>query len=86
VFNSPIYANYGRIIADRRYEPAGFRLTLGMKDVKLALKAGEDFSVPLPLASLAHDRYLTAIARGWENRDWSALAEVAAESAGLDGR
>ena len=83
VFNSPVYENYGRIIADRKFEPAGFRLQLGLKDISLALESGEDLSVPLPLASLIRDHYLSAIARGRENEDWSAVAEVASENAAL---
>jgi 3-hydroxyisobutyrate dehydrogenase-like beta-hydroxyacid dehydrogenase len=83
LFNSPVYANYGRIIADRKFEPAGFRLTLGLKDVGLALEAGQDAAVPLPLGSLIRDHYLSAIAHGLQDADWSALAEVAARNAGL---
>jgi 3-hydroxyisobutyrate dehydrogenase-like beta-hydroxyacid dehydrogenase len=80
-FNSPVYANYGRRIADRQFEPAGFRLQLGLKDISLALESGKDLYVPLPLASLIRDHYLSAIAHGRENEDWSAVAEVAAENA-----
>jgi 3-hydroxyisobutyrate dehydrogenase-like beta-hydroxyacid dehydrogenase len=63
-FNSQVYANYGKIVADRRFEPAGFRLTLGLKDVGLALETGRDIAVPLPLASVIRDHYLSAIAHG----------------------
>jgi 3-hydroxyisobutyrate dehydrogenase-like beta-hydroxyacid dehydrogenase len=83
VFNSPVYTNYGQIVADRQFDPAGFRLTLGLKDVGLALAAAEDTAVPLPLASLIRDHYLSAIAHGRADADWSALAEVAARNAGL---
>jgi 3-hydroxyisobutyrate dehydrogenase-like beta-hydroxyacid dehydrogenase len=83
LFNSPVYANYGRIVADRRFEPAGFRLALGLKDVGLALEAGQDTAVPLPLGSLIRDHYLSAVAQGLRDADWSALAEVAARDAGL---
>jgi 3-hydroxyisobutyrate dehydrogenase-like beta-hydroxyacid dehydrogenase len=83
LFNSPVYANYGRMIADRRFEPAGFKLTLGLKDIGLALEAGQDSAVPLPLASLVRDHYLNAIAHGRAEADWSAIAEVAAQDAGL---
>jgi 3-hydroxyisobutyrate dehydrogenase-like beta-hydroxyacid dehydrogenase len=83
LFNSPVYANYGRIVANQQFEPAGFRLVLGLKDVDLALAAGHDSAVPLPLASLVRDRFLSAVAHGRQNADWSALAEVAARSAGL---
>ena len=84
LFNSPVYANYGSIIADRRFEPAGFRLALGLKDVGLALEAAQESAVPMPLASLLRDSYLNAIAHGRADADWSAVAEVAAKNAGLN--
>jgi len=83
LFNSPVYANYGKIVADRQFEPAGFRLALGMKDAGLALDAGNSAAVPMPLASLIHDHFLSAIAHGRADADWSALAEVSARNAGL---
>ena len=83
LFSSPVYANYGQIIADQKFEPAGFRLTLGLKDVGLALAAAQDAAAPMPLASLIRDHYLSAIAHGRGDADWSALAEVVARDAGL---
>lgn len=83
LFNSPLYANYGGLIADERYEPAGFRLRLGLKDTRLALEAADAVSVPLPLASLLRDHFLAAVANGKGEMDWAALALLAAENAGL---
>lgn len=83
LFRSPIYENYGKLIAEERYEPAGFKLKHGLKDVRLVLAAGDAVTAPLPLASLMRDRYMTAVARGWSDIDWSALARVAAADAGL---
>jgi len=85
LLRSPVYENYGKIIAEERFEPPGFRLRHGLKDTKLALAAGEDAAVPLPTASLARDRYLAAMARGWGDLDWAALARVSAVAAGLEG-
>src|SRR5207245_1087373 len=65
LFRSPIYENYGKLIAEERYEPAGFKLRYGLKDVRLALEAADEATVPMPLASLMRDRYLSAVARGW---------------------
>src|SRR6266571_1017899 len=83
VFGRPIYENYGKLIADERYEPAGFKLRYGLKDVRLALGAAEDVAAPMPLASLIRDRYLSAVARGWGDIDWAGLARIAAADAGL---
>lgn len=83
LFACRAYEGYGSIIAEERYEPAGFKVPLGLKDVRLALAAGEASSTPLPLASLLRDHFLAAIGRGHGELDWSALALLAAENAGL---
>jgi 3-hydroxyisobutyrate dehydrogenase-like beta-hydroxyacid dehydrogenase len=83
LFAAPVYKTYGGLIADERYQPAGFKLRLGLKDVKLAIAAAEDVNAPLPFASVVHDHALTAIARGMGDLDWSATAKLAAENAGL---
>jgi 3-hydroxyisobutyrate dehydrogenase-like beta-hydroxyacid dehydrogenase len=86
VFPAPVYKNYGGLIAERRYDPAGFRLTLGFKDVRLALAAGESAHVPLPFASALRDDFLDAIAHGDSDLDWAAVADVARRRAGLEER
>jgi hypothetical protein len=37
----------------------------------------------MPIASVVHDRFVAAIARGNADKDWSVLGRVAAEDAGL---
>jgi 3-hydroxyisobutyrate dehydrogenase-like beta-hydroxyacid dehydrogenase len=83
LFAAPVYKTYGNLIAGEKYQPAGFKMRLGLKDVKLALAAGEAVDAPLPFASIVRDHMLTAIARGMEEMDWSATAKLAAENAGL---
>jgi 3-hydroxyisobutyrate dehydrogenase-like beta-hydroxyacid dehydrogenase len=83
LFAAPAYQTYGGLIARRQFEPAGFAASLGLKDVRLALAAGEQLQVPLPLASLLHDRFLTLVATGGGHLDWSALATLAGRDAGL---
>lgn len=83
LFASPVYANYGGLIAEERFEPPGFRLTLGLKDVRLALAAAEELAVPMPVAAVARDGLLQAIAAGRGGQDWAALGAVPAERAGL---
>lgn len=82
LFPSPVYRNYANLITSRRYEPAGFKMALGLKDVRLALEAGDGANVPLPLASLLRDALLTATATGDGDKDWAALADVALKRSG----
>jgi len=83
LFDAPVYRNYGRAIVEGRYRPAGFTAPLGLKDLRLVLGAADERGVPLPLASLLHDRFLTLVARHGSEVDWSALAALAREDAGL---
>ncbi|MGD1169773.1 NAD(P)-dependent oxidoreductase [Mycobacterium seoulense] len=83
LFAAPVYQTYGGLIARREFEPAGFAARLGMKDVRLALAAAEGLEVPLPVASLLRDRFLTLVAAGGGHLDWSALSALADRDAGL---
>jgi 3-hydroxyisobutyrate dehydrogenase-like beta-hydroxyacid dehydrogenase len=80
---SPIFERYAALVAKEAYEPAGFKARLGLKDLSLALAAGETLRVPMPLASLLHDNLMTAVAQGNGDLDWSVIARLAAERAGL---
>jgi 3-hydroxyisobutyrate dehydrogenase-like beta-hydroxyacid dehydrogenase len=82
LFNAPVYKTYGRLIADRAFEPAGFAAPLGSKDIRLALEAADDLQVPMPIASLLRDRFLTLLAQGGAHLDWSAVAALAERDAG----
>lgn len=83
LFAAPVYKIYGGMIAEDRYEPAGFKLSLGFKDVGLARAAAEAKRVPMPLASVLHDTLLESIARGDGDIDWAGMARVAAARAHL---
>jgi 3-hydroxyisobutyrate dehydrogenase-like beta-hydroxyacid dehydrogenase len=82
LFAAPAYKGYGALIAEKRYEPVGFKLTLGLKDIRLALEAADRAHVPMPFASVLKDNFLDAVASGDGNRDWAALANVAGRRAG----
>jgi 3-hydroxyisobutyrate dehydrogenase-like beta-hydroxyacid dehydrogenase len=82
-FQSPVYENYGKIIAEQRYEPAGFKLRLGLKDVRLVLAAADEAAAPMPIASLIRDNMLSGVAQGFGDMDWATLARVAALKSGL---
>jgi len=84
LFAAPAYATYSKLIVQGEFKP-GFRLTLGLKDIRLALAAGEAIGVPLPFASVVRDNLVDAIGHGDAGKDWSALALVARRRAGLGG-
>ena len=83
LFPCPVYQGYGKRIAENNYEPAGFRLSLGLKDINLVLQTAGSSPMAMPLASLLRDRWLVAMAKHRENLDWSAAALSASEDAGI---
>jgi 3-hydroxyisobutyrate dehydrogenase-like beta-hydroxyacid dehydrogenase len=83
IFTAPVHQNYGGVIARQAYEPAGFAAALGLKDMRLVLAAADAAGVPLPVASMLRDRFQSAIGHGHAEKDWSVIARLAAEDAGL---
>ena len=83
LFNAPVYKTYGGLIVEGKHDHVGFALPLGFKDVRLVMQAAEAKTVPMPIASVLHDRFVQALARGYGHMDWSVIGQVAAEDAGL---
>ena len=84
LFGGRVHTGYGALIAERKFEPAAFKLALGAKDVRLALAAAEAAHVPMPVASVLRDGFLDAIAHGDGGLDWTALSKVTFRRAGLE--
>lgn len=82
LFGAPVYQTYGGMIAREQFRPAGFAAALGQKDVRLVLAAAEQLEVPLPIGSLLRDRFLTLLANGGAELDWSAVGALAGWEAG----
>jgi len=82
LFSATVYKTYGDLIVQEKFEPAGFAVPLGHKDIRLVLAAGEELRVPMPLANILRDRLLNLLAHGQERLDWSALGGLPAQDAG----
>lgn len=76
LFSAPVYKTYGALIAADEEPPVGFAAPLGLKDVRLVLAAARDLHADMPVASLLEERFLTLIAHGGEERDWSAVGRL----------
>jgi 3-hydroxyisobutyrate dehydrogenase-like beta-hydroxyacid dehydrogenase len=83
LFTGAVFKAYGAMILNRQYEPAGFALTLGLKDVNLARSAAQGLGVEMPTAELLKKHYDEAVAWGWQDKDWAAIGEVSAKKAGV---
>lgn len=76
VFASPVYKGYGKSIAEDMFEPAGFKLSLGLKDIRLTLDAAVPVAAKMPLATAIRDLHADSLAHNEEHLDWAALAKV----------
>jgi 3-hydroxyisobutyrate dehydrogenase-like beta-hydroxyacid dehydrogenase len=79
----PIYQNYGTVIATQEYKPAGFKVSLGLKDMTLLSRVAASSRTPMPLGALLQERLQAAMNKGRADMDWTALALGASEDAGL---
>lgn len=73
-FGSRMIGIYGKLIADRSFEPAGFPIHLGRKDVGLGLAAAGD-DAQIPIARLIAGRMDRIIEEGGGDRDWATLGQ-----------
>ena len=75
-FNAPVFRIFGELVIADTPAPAGFAAPLALKDIRLALKAGEDLRAPMPFAGVLHERFVELIANGGEQMDWSAIGRL----------
>jgi len=83
LFDAPVFRNYGALLVQQRFRPAGFAAPLGLKDMRLAGQAAEATRVPMPLLSLLRDHLLQTIAQEGEDIDWSGIGRSVARNAGI---
>lgn len=81
---SPVYKGYGGMIAQERYSPAGFKLSLGLKDVRLAVEAGRARGLPLAFGETLQATLQDAVAQGDGDLDLAALGKHVARRGQLE--
>ena len=82
LFNNPIYKGYGKLVAERNYQPVGATPAIIRKDMRLVLDEARTQLVPMPFANILHDHLSTTVAKG-EKVDWAGFAERITDGAGL---
>jgi 3-hydroxyisobutyrate dehydrogenase-like beta-hydroxyacid dehydrogenase len=73
-FSSPIYVSYSNLLLKEQWEPAGFALRLGLKDVNLVLQQADSVEAKMPTAQLAKKQFDTSMEHGLGEHDWIAVA------------
>jgi 3-hydroxyisobutyrate dehydrogenase len=82
-FQSPVYEKYGKIIAEEQFATGAFTVDMQEKDTRLAIAAAIESRVPMPLLNVIENAFLSAIGHGKGDLDPCAIAQVAAENAGI---
>jgi 3-hydroxyisobutyrate dehydrogenase-like beta-hydroxyacid dehydrogenase len=83
LFSAPAVKTYGEIILEKNFDKSGFLLTLGQKDLSLVIEQAKISLSPLPIADILKNRLMRAVNRGWGEKDWCAIADLAREDSGL---
>jgi 3-hydroxyisobutyrate dehydrogenase-like beta-hydroxyacid dehydrogenase len=83
LFPGPVYANYGRLVLEQKFEPPGFHLKLGLKDVRLAQEAANCLAMSLPIGNVLENHLQKAVAAGLGDKDWTSVSSLIAKEAGL---
>jgi 3-hydroxyisobutyrate dehydrogenase-like beta-hydroxyacid dehydrogenase len=56
------------------FQPAGFALKLGLKDVNLVLEQSANAKTEMPIGKLMQQRLSDCVANGLGDYDWTAVA------------
>lgn len=83
VYAHPGFKRYIDKIHDRDFDQVNFDMIGGHKDVTLFQQAFADAGVVPALANIAKSRFISALARKQDNKDWSGIYEIIREESGL---
>jgi len=86
LFASPVYKNYGKMIAEEVYQPVGASPALIRKDMRLVLEAAQQSLVPMPFGNVVFQQLTATVAKGVGNIDWAGFAGEVSENAGAGKR
>jgi 3-hydroxyisobutyrate dehydrogenase-like beta-hydroxyacid dehydrogenase len=83
LFDSAVYRNYGAVLVEERFKPAGFAAPLGLKDMRQVGQSAEALRVPMPVLNVLRDHLLQTIGAEGEDVDWSGIGLTIAKNGGL---
>lgn len=83
LFASPVYKNYGKLIAEEYYQPVGAPPSLIRKDIRLVLDEAQRALVPMPFANIVFQQMTAMVAKGRNDIDWAGFAGEVSENAGV---
>lgn len=82
---SPHLKNKGRMMIERKFEPA-FALKYMQKDFDLIMQSAHDLRLPLFVSAIAHQVYTAANAAGFGDLDYGAVVKFVEAAAAMKGK
>lgn len=83
MFAHPVLKMYAEKIRNRAFDDGGFRMTGGLKDVRLMLAAAENYGTKFEIGKIIEVKMLAALEQGMAEKDWSGIYEISRQQAGL---
>ena len=74
LFAAPVYINYSNILLKEMFQPAGFALKLGLKDVNLVISQSNEVKAEMPIGKLMRQRLQECMENGLGDHDWTAMS------------
>ncbi len=84
IFAHPVLKMYAGKLRARDFDDGGFRMTGGLKDVRLMLETAESFGTRFEIGEVIKGKMVAALEQGMEDKDWSAIYEISRQQAGLN--
>ena len=73
MFAAPVYINYSNILLKEMFQPAGFALKLGLKDMNLVMQQSTEVNAEMPIGKLMKQRLHECLEIGLGDHDWTAM-------------
>jgi 3-hydroxyisobutyrate dehydrogenase-like beta-hydroxyacid dehydrogenase len=83
LFDAPVFHSQIPMICKGNFSDGGFALNLGLKDMRLLRDCADEAEIPMPLVSDLYEKLLASMNLGRGQFDWSAIALLSRELAGL---
>jgi 3-hydroxyisobutyrate dehydrogenase-like beta-hydroxyacid dehydrogenase len=83
LFDCPVFHSYTAMLCKRNFADGGFALKLGLKDMQLLQDCADKAHVPMPFLSDLRQKMFTCMNLGRAAFDWSVVALLTRELAGL---
>ncbi len=84
LYGFPVLHMYAEKIRNRAFSDGGFKMTGGLKDIRLMLDSASQLGTSFDIGQIIESKMDEALTLGYEELDWSAIYEVTRRRADLD--